>query len=344
MSKSRMLMYEYAEGYHGERERSRFVAFATVNPGKLTNLELEGWCLILETLSMILLQTFDKTQQYNDVPLFRSFYRADMGKSPFLGTNRIPSIRRYGGASSSVALDPVNNTIRGLLAVWRTQGGPSVSRIQKDVKILPPARVPRVTPVVKVGRYQVGLDALYLAEVGYAVGDIITLTLDVVADGHSNPWIDVDPTIFEADEALTLGICISGTDKNPASQNRGQPFARWISRQRNEGMAGITGNPAVNAAMSIIEWLRGEEIVPVPINRVIISDGNRRLDNYYGIAPKPEDQGLKKAHHQALRLSDNGKRALQEFESTKAKRPQQTKRQKLRDELHPAEVVGRLDD
>jgi len=108
-------------------------------------------------------------------------------------------------------------------------------------------------------------------------------------------------------------------------------------------MSGITGNPAVNAAMSLIEWLRGEEVVPAPLNRVIISDGNRRMDNYYGIPPVVGEQGRKKAHHEALTHSDKGKRALREFEAVKVKNPRQSKRQKRLDELHPPEVVGHIE-
>ena len=58
------------------------MAFATIQRGDLTSGELEGWCVILETLCMILFQTFDAADD-NDLPLFRAMYILDMGTSTY---------------------------------------------------------------------------------------------------------------------------------------------------------------------------------------------------------------------------------------------------------------------
>ena len=117
-------------------------------------------------------------------------------------------------------------------------------------------------------------------------------------------------------------------------------FSHWIQRQMNGVQASVAGHPSCNAAMSIIEWMRGEEIVPVPNNRIIMTSGNARFENYYNILPQQEDQGLKRKHHEALKHSKVGQGLLERLNAFKAKKPRMTKRRRQMDEQHPVEVVG----
>jgi len=110
------------------------VAFTTIQRGNLTKGELEGWCVILETLCMIIFQTFD-TADDNDLPLFRAMYIPDTGRSPYLGANRAASIRKYtGGLPREIPSDPVQKKFAGLLAAYEARGT-AVSCIEKELAI-----------------------------------------------------------------------------------------------------------------------------------------------------------------------------------------------------------------
>jgi len=48
---------------------------------------------------------------------------------------------------------------------------------------------------------------------------------------------------------------VSGKDSTKAD------FAEWVTRGDAEPWSGTANHPGVNAAMSIIEWMRGESVV-----------------------------------------------------------------------------------
>lgn len=354
MAKSKMLIYEYLEGIHGERKGSRFAAFATLKRDKLSVDELKGWCVILETLGMVLNQTFD-TEHVNGIEAFRKMYLPDMGTSPYLGANRSASVRKFQFAtadSKNPGYQPVLTKVEKLLRAYYSQGT-VLTRAQKEVMICPSTRN-RATPIVYLAKYNLGIPPTIIDRYGLRIGDTVTLTLDIHPDGpHPHPWIDVELTKDEAPEALRLGICISGTTRRQGSARDspppGQHFSHWIERQINGLYSGVTGHPSCNAAMSIIEWMRGEMIVPVPDNRTVIGEGNMRLNNYYGITADAANQSRKR-EHQSLSSGD-GKLVLEKFEAAKAgqasmaeKPRKRTKREKELDEMNPATVVGYIDD
>jgi hypothetical protein len=86
---------------------------------------------------------------------------------------------------------------------------------------------------------------------------------------------------------MKLGICMIGMVKNQNSQRYDVEFSHWIQRHIKGFQAGVVRHPSCNAAMSIIEWMRGEEIVLVPNNRIIMASGNASFENYYRILPRP---------------------------------------------------------
>jgi hypothetical protein len=210
--KQKCLVYEYAEGVHGSRKKLRFVVLFTIRPDNLSSEDLQGWCLFTETLGMVLFQAFDDTKD-NDIALFREMYLPDMGKSPYIGANRTPSIRRFSGTTKQMSgyTDPAQKILAGLFAAWRA-AGPQCNRLQNSIKIHAPGKDRgSLSPIVYIDHLHLGIGLEALDYLGLRIGDTVTVTLDIVDEGqrHPNSWIVVDPRYPEANDAMRLGICVS---------------------------------------------------------------------------------------------------------------------------------------
>jgi len=317
LENSRCLVYEYAEQVHGKRNRSSFIALGTFRRDALSMYDLKGWCLLLETAWVILRQTFAKETE-RDLPEFAVMWPEDRGISKRLGANRIPSIRKYAGYTETGGggKDPIQEKVAKLVRVWKSQLQKiTFNRLQKTEVIRKPSKEDcdgyGSTHLVMISGYTVGLHFQLLNRYGLHVGDKVTVTLDVVTGRHPHPWVKVPVDAYESATSVKLGISIFGI-----SPKDGQPFGEWIERQRNNLVTGVDGHPSCNAAMSIIEWMRGEEIIPIPSNRVLMTKGNFRLSNYWGKETTNEG-GRKLAHYEALEGSVSGKQVLEKFEAQK---------------------------
>jgi len=72
--------------------------------------------------------------------------------------------------------------------------------------------------------------------------------------------------------------------------------------------------------MSLVDWMRGEVLWPTSRNRVVVVNGNRRNQSYYGKLPLQGEGGRLKAHHEGMRFSNKGGRALAEVSNIQATR------------------------
>jgi hypothetical protein len=114
----------------------------------------------------------------------------------------------------------------------------------------------QLRPTLYIERYRLTIPPEILEDNGVTIEEKITLTLDMSEiRKHPYPYVDVDSRFDEADVACCLGILVSGKGSTKAD------FAEWVTRGDAEPWSGTANHPGVNAAMSIIEWMRGESVV-----------------------------------------------------------------------------------
>ncbi len=76
--------------------------------------------------------------------------------------------------------------------------------------------------------FKLGLPHKTIAQYGLAIGDKVTITMDVSEERHLHPWSQVNRSVPEADEALKLGICMTFKVKdqsNPSFRQTMKPVS-----------------------------------------------------------------------------------------------------------------------
>lgn len=105
---------------------------------------------------------------------------------------------------------------------------------------------------------------------GYKLGDNIETLLELTPElqPHLNAWANTDGLTDEAKEhASALGIRLSGVSKRQAGTVKiGDDFSIWLCYDITTFEPSVVANglKRVNKAMTIIEWMLGELVLPIP--------------------------------------------------------------------------------
>ncbi|PVH71168.1 hypothetical protein DL98DRAFT_540257 [Cadophora sp. DSE1049] len=281
------LVYEYSDGIKDVEREMSCAAVMILDRTNFSSRWQKAWCLLGETFTMIMDQTLthDRNSSFH-IQDFMDMPPNDVAKATHLGSNRTPSIHKFIGSKKEEqdTTDQYMKELRGLVRAWKSQR-PKCILMQNSVTVGTPA--PRSKrPTAYIERYRLTLPEEILTNNNLEVGNKVIVTLDFNELGkHPRPFVDEDLRYDEADIAAQLGICVSGKDGET-----GEEFAQWVTRGETEPWSGTMNHPAVNAAMTIVDWMRGETIVPAPQNRVLLKNGDRRLEDYFGTRTAEERQ------------------------------------------------------
>jgi hypothetical protein len=69
---------------------------------------------------------------------------------------------------------------------------------------------------------------------------------------HPHSYIKFGSHWEEAEDAISLVICVSGTVKDPKSPQFGKPFAYWLHRTRYTRIKSVVNHSSINSMMSLL--------------------------------------------------------------------------------------------
>ncbi|KAI9878224.1 MAG: hypothetical protein M1830_001527 [Pleopsidium flavum] len=270
------ILYSYIDGSIDVERDPSFVVLARYPRDRFENaVTRQTYIELTETVFMALFGTIvlKGGQSKYEISAWRDMYPVFSPQPCFPGCNQKSSVETYRGAKGGV----VNE-----VAMYNND--PAARRsITKDRKIsLRPGTERRY--YINIGVLQIAFDCGLIQAYGFDKGDKMTTLLEITPDftAHPNSWANTDGLPADARErANCLGICLSGKAKKQNDAiGVGQDFSIWLRYDIPyfEPPMKVYGFNRVNIAMTIIEWMLHELIVPIPPNRVSLTRAPKLLE------------------------------------------------------------------